>query len=42
MQDLTPTPGLAGLATGTTLYVDGGNHAAGSWRRRGDGGFEPA
>jgi len=32
---------LAGFVTGTTLAVDGGNRAAGGWRRTADGGFEP-
>lgn len=31
---------LAGFVTGTTLPVDGGNHAAGGWRRAAGGGFE--
>lgn len=29
------------FVTGTTLHVDGGNLAAGGWRRTPDGGFEP-
>jgi NAD(P)-dependent dehydrogenase (short-subunit alcohol dehydrogenase family) len=28
---------LARFVTGTTLHVDGGNHAAGGWHRAGDG-----
>lgn len=32
---------LSRFVTGTTLHVDGGNHAAGGWRRRSDGSFEP-
>ncbi len=31
---------LSRFVTGTTLHVDGGNHAAGGWRRREDGRFE--
>jgi len=31
---------LSGFVTGTTLHVDGGNHAAGGWRRAASGGFE--
>ncbi len=31
---------LSRFVTGTTLHVDGGNAAAGGWRRRADGGFE--
>jgi 3-oxoacyl-[acyl-carrier protein] reductase len=31
---------LARFVTGTTLHVDGGNWAAGGWRRRTDGSFE--
>jgi len=30
----------AAYITGTTLHVDGGNHAAGGWRRRADGTWE--
>ncbi len=30
---------LSGFMTGTTLHVDGGNHAAGGWRRDPDGSF---
>jgi NAD(P)-dependent dehydrogenase (short-subunit alcohol dehydrogenase family) len=30
---------LSAFVTGTTLHVDGGNHAAGGWRREADGGF---
>jgi 3-oxoacyl-[acyl-carrier protein] reductase len=30
---------MSGFVTGTTLHVDGGNHAAGGWRRRDDGSF---
>ncbi len=32
---------LSRFVTGTTLHVDGGNLAAGGWRRREDGGWEP-
>jgi 3-oxoacyl-[acyl-carrier protein] reductase len=32
---------LSRFVTGTTLHVDGGNWAAGGWRRRADGSFEP-
>ncbi len=32
---------LSRFVTGTTLHVDGGNWAAGGWRRRPDGSFEP-
>ncbi len=32
---------LSRFVTGTTLHVDGGNHAAGGWRRQTDGTFEP-
>ena len=32
---------LARFVSGTTLHVDGGNHAAGGWRRRDDGSFAP-
>ena len=32
---------LSGFVTGTTLHVDGGNHAAGGWHRGAHGGFEP-
>jgi NAD(P)-dependent dehydrogenase (short-subunit alcohol dehydrogenase family) len=32
---------LSAFVTGTTLHVDGGNLAAGGWRRRPDGSFEP-
>jgi NAD(P)-dependent dehydrogenase (short-subunit alcohol dehydrogenase family) len=31
---------LSDFVTGTTLHVDGGNHAAGGWRRGASGGFE--
>lgn len=31
---------MSGFVTGATLHVDGGNWAAGGWRRRADGGFE--
>jgi NAD(P)-dependent dehydrogenase (short-subunit alcohol dehydrogenase family) len=31
---------LSAFVTGTTLFVDGGNHAAGGWRRRPDGAWE--
>jgi 3-oxoacyl-[acyl-carrier protein] reductase len=30
---------LSGFVTGTTLHVDGGNHAAGGWHRASDGTF---
>jgi NAD(P)-dependent dehydrogenase (short-subunit alcohol dehydrogenase family) len=33
--------GLSAFVTGTTLHVDGGNFAAGGWRRRADGEWEP-
>jgi NAD(P)-dependent dehydrogenase (short-subunit alcohol dehydrogenase family) len=32
---------LSRFVTGTTLHVDGGGLAAGGWRRKGSGGFEP-
>ena len=32
-------PSLSGFMTGTTLHVDGGNRAAGGWRRGADGTF---
>ncbi len=32
-------PALSGFVTGTTLHVDGGNRAAGGWRRGADGAF---
>lgn len=32
---------LSGFVTGTTLHVDGGNRAAGGWRRDRDGSWEP-
>lgn len=32
---------LSRFVTGTTLHVDGGNAAAGGWKRRDDGSFEP-
>jgi NAD(P)-dependent dehydrogenase (short-subunit alcohol dehydrogenase family) len=32
---------LSAFVTGTTLHVDGGNHAAGGWRRGADGEWEP-
>jgi len=32
-------PALSGFVTGTTIHVDGGNHAAGGWRRAPDGSF---
>ena len=32
---------LSRFVSGTTLHVDGGNAAAGGWRRRADGSFEP-
>jgi 3-oxoacyl-[acyl-carrier protein] reductase len=32
-------PALSGFVTGTTLHVDGGNRAAGGWRREPDGTF---
>jgi NAD(P)-dependent dehydrogenase (short-subunit alcohol dehydrogenase family) len=31
---------LSAFVTGTTLFVDGGNRAAGGWRHRADGGWE--
>ena len=31
---------LSRFVTGTTLYVDGGNRAAGGWRRGDDGSWE--
>jgi enoyl-[acyl-carrier-protein] reductase (NADH) len=33
---------LARFVTGATLHVDGGNHAAGGWRRSADGRFTVA
>lgn len=33
--------GLSAFVTGSTVHVDGGNHAAGGWRRTPDGSFEP-
>lgn len=30
---------LSAFVTGTTVHVDGGNYAAGGWRRRDDGGW---
>jgi NAD(P)-dependent dehydrogenase (short-subunit alcohol dehydrogenase family) len=32
-------PAVSGFVTGTTLHVDGGNRAAGGWRRVTDGSF---
>jgi 3-oxoacyl-[acyl-carrier protein] reductase len=32
---------LSRFVTGATLHVDGGNFAAGGWRRHADGSFEP-
>lgn len=32
-------PQLSGFVTGTTVHVDGGNHAAGGWHRGEDGTF---
>ena len=32
---------LSRFVTGTTIHVDGGNWAAGGWRRRSDGSFSP-
>jgi NAD(P)-dependent dehydrogenase (short-subunit alcohol dehydrogenase family) len=32
---------MAKFVTGTTLHVDGGNHAASGWRRQPDGTFRP-
>ena len=32
---------LSGFVTGATLHVDGGNHAAGGWRRGPNGEWEP-
>ena len=31
---------LSSFVTGSTIHVDGGNHAAGGWRRRDDGTWE--
>jgi NAD(P)-dependent dehydrogenase (short-subunit alcohol dehydrogenase family) len=31
---------MSAFVTGATLHVDGGNWAAGGWRRKEDGGFE--
>jgi NAD(P)-dependent dehydrogenase (short-subunit alcohol dehydrogenase family) len=31
---------MSAFVTGATLHVDGGNWAAGGWRRKADGGFE--
>ncbi len=33
---------LARFVTGSTIHVDGGNHAAGGWRRAADGGWTVA
>jgi 3-oxoacyl-[acyl-carrier protein] reductase len=33
--------GLSRFVTGTTIHVDGGNRAAGGWRRQPDGGWHP-
>ncbi|MCZ7531389.1 MAG: SDR family oxidoreductase [Acidimicrobiia bacterium] len=33
---------LSSFVTGTTVHVDGGNLAAGGWRRRDDGTFSPS
>jgi NAD(P)-dependent dehydrogenase (short-subunit alcohol dehydrogenase family) len=32
---------LSRFVTGTTIHVDGGNHAAGGWHRQPDGGWHP-
>jgi 3-oxoacyl-[acyl-carrier protein] reductase len=32
-------PRLSGFVTGSTIHVDGGNHAAGGWHRQPDGTF---
>jgi len=32
---------LSGYMTGSTVHVDGGTWAAGGWRRRADGGWDP-
>jgi NAD(P)-dependent dehydrogenase (short-subunit alcohol dehydrogenase family) len=32
-------PALSGFVTGTTIHVDGGNSAAGGWRRQPDGSY---
>jgi 3-oxoacyl-[acyl-carrier protein] reductase len=32
---------LSSFVTGTTIHVDGGNWAAGGWRRQADGSFSP-
>lgn len=32
---------LSRFVTGTTIHVDGGNHAAGGWHRQPDGSFHP-
>ncbi|MDZ7731876.1 MAG: SDR family oxidoreductase [Acidimicrobiia bacterium] len=32
---------LARFVTGTTVHVDGGNHAAGGWHRGADGAWRP-
>jgi enoyl-[acyl-carrier-protein] reductase (NADH) len=32
---------LARFVTGSTIHVDGGNVAAGGWRRTAEGGFAP-
>jgi NAD(P)-dependent dehydrogenase (short-subunit alcohol dehydrogenase family) len=34
-------PALSGFVTGTTIHVDGGNHAAGGWHRQEDGSYLP-
>jgi enoyl-[acyl-carrier-protein] reductase (NADH) len=31
---------LAAFVTGSTIHVDGGNSAAGGWRRKEGGGFD--
>jgi 3-oxoacyl-[acyl-carrier protein] reductase len=33
------SPALSGFVTGTTIHVDGGNLAAGGWRRQDDGSY---
>jgi NAD(P)-dependent dehydrogenase (short-subunit alcohol dehydrogenase family) len=33
--------GLSRFVTGTTIHVDGGNHASGGWQRQPDGSWRP-
>ncbi|HEY2814674.1 MAG TPA: SDR family oxidoreductase [Acidimicrobiales bacterium] len=33
--------GMSRFVTGTTIHVDGGNHAAGGWQRQPDGSWRP-